>query len=387
MGEATPGVLERAELLDRNLDRLPTVIPDTVRGRRLLYADRLDEARTRFEHAYAKVTAEGGDYDRARCLYLLALLELRAGRWQRAKQQAAEGYDLMEQAGGEQNMSALLYPKSLVDAHLGLVEEARTAAEKGVALSHEAKDEIYWIANQAVLGFLELSLGNAPAAAGHLRPLPERLAAMGYGDPNIYPVLPDTVEALIGIGELEAAGELLEELAARAERLDSPWALATSLRCRGLLETADGDLASALAIFERALAAHEQMQQPFERAHTLLALGRTRRRAKQKRSARDSLQAALTIFEELGARLWAENARAELQRIGGRTPASGGLTPSEDRVALLVAEGKTNREVAAAFYLSERTVEGHLSRIYAKLGVRSRAELAHRLAVRGPQKV
>ena len=121
------------------------------------------------------------------------------------------------------------------------------------------------------------------------------------------------------------------------------------------------------------------MQQPFERARTLLVLGLTQRRAKQKRPARESLEAALAVFEELGARLWAEKARAELQRIGGRAPASGELTPSEQRVAALVGEGKTNREVATALYVSVRTVEGHLSRIYAKLGVRSRAELAHRL--------
>jgi DNA-binding CsgD family transcriptional regulator len=116
---------------------------------------------------------------------------------------------------------------------------------------------------------------------------------------------------------------------------------------------------------------------PFERARTLLAFGSTQRRAKQKRPARESLEQALATFEELGATLWAEKARAELARIGGR-PRVAGLTPSEERIAELVAEGRSNKEVAAALFLTVNTVEGALKRIYAKLGVRSRAELAAR---------
>jgi DNA-binding CsgD family transcriptional regulator len=169
----------------------------------------------------------------------------------------------------------------------------------------------------------------------------------------------------------------------RALRLDRSCTLATVHRGRGLLSAAKGDLAGSLDAFERALAQHERVAQPFELAGTLLAVGTVRRRAKQKRGARESLEQALTMFEQLGARLWTEKTRAELARIGGRAPASGALTSTEERVACLVAEGKTNREVAAALYVSERTVEGHLSRIYRKLGVRSRAELARRLAA-GP---
>jgi DNA-binding CsgD family transcriptional regulator len=145
-----------------------------------------------------------------------------------------------------------------------------------------------------------------------------------------------------------------------------------------LLDAAAGDLASALVSLERALAEHESRGWPFERAQTHLALGETQRRAKQKRPARESLQAALAIFEELGAALWAEKARAGLRRLGGRPRGLGELTPTEERVAALVGEGRTNREVAAALYITERTVEGHLTRIYAKLGLRSRAQLARR---------
>jgi DNA-binding NarL/FixJ family response regulator len=115
---------------------------------------------------------------------------------------------------------------------------------------------------------------------------------------------------------------------------------------------------------------------PFERARTLLARGALERRAKQRRAARDSLQQALDAFQDLGARLWAMQARAELASIGGRASPKGELTPSERRVAELVAEGRATKEVASLLFVSPKTVEGHLSRIYAKLGVRSRTELA-----------
>ena len=117
----------------------------------------------------------------------------------------------------------------------------------------------------------------------------------------------------------------------------------------------------------------------------MLALGAAQRRAKRRREARETLEEALALFERIGAALWAERARAELKRISGRAATPGALTPAEERVAALVAEGKTNREVAAALFLSDRTVEGHLSRIFGKLGVKHRAEVARALSARQTQ--
>ena len=119
---------------------------------------------------------------------------------------------------------------------------------------------------------------------------------------------------------------------------------------------------------------------PLDRARTLLALGVVQRRAKRRSEARKTLGEALAVFERIGAAIWSERARIELQRISGRAATPGALTPAEERVAALVAEGKTNREVGAALFLSDRTVEGHLSRVFGKLGVRSRTELARVLA-------
>ena len=194
--------------------------------------------------------------------------------------------------------------------------------------------------------------------------------------------LGDLLEALIAVGELDEADEILATWEARAGALDRAWALAILARCRALLLAARGDLAGAFASFERALAEHARSTDPFHHARTLLALGRTQRRAKQRGAARTTLEDALARFERLGAPLWAEQTRAELARIGGRAPSRGELTEAERRIARLVAKGSTNREVAAALFLTEHSVETALTRVYHKLGVRSRAELAHLLAAK-----
>ena len=167
----------------------------------------------------------------------------------------------------------------------------------------------------------------------------------------------------------------------RLSRIESPWGEASAGRCEGLILAADGDLGAAVSALERALTVHEQLPQPFDLARTLLALGAVQRRTRKRGAARDALERALAIFDELGAALWTEKARSELARVGGRTAAGDELTPTERRIAELVAKGKTNKEVAAQLFITPRTVEGHLTRIYAKLGVRSRAELAHRTSV------
>jgi DNA-binding CsgD family transcriptional regulator len=118
---------------------------------------------------------------------------------------------------------------------------------------------------------------------------------------------------------------------------------------------------------------------PFERARTLLVKGTIDRRRRQKRAARETLEQALDIFERLEAPLWAEKARQEIARVGVRSEAQQGLTPVEERIARLASTGQTNREIASALFISVKTVEDNLSRIYRKLGIRSRAQLGARL--------
>ena len=150
-------------------------------------------------------------------------------------------------------------------------------------------------------------------------------------------------------------------------------------RCRGLLAAAEGDLAAAFESFERGLVELDGLY-AFERGRTLLALGSARRQAKQKRLAREALEQALARFEELGARLWAERARAELRRISGRRPGAAGLTETEERVAQLAAQGHANKQIAAALFISVHTVEAHLTHVYRKLEISSRGQLAGRIA-------
>ena len=147
-----------------------------------------------------------------------------------------------------------------------------------------------------------------------------------------------------------------------------------------MLAAQGGSLDDAVAALREALAWHERVEIPLERGRTLMALGSVQRRMKKRSDARETFEDALETFERIGAVLWAERVRDEVRRISGRAKTPGALTPAEERVAALVAEGKTNREVAAALFLSDRTVEGHLSHVFGKLGVRSRAQLARALA-------
>ena len=184
------------------------------------------------------------------------------------------------------------------------------------------------------------------------------------------------IDAAIEAGELEEARELIEWIEPRAQRVDRPWALALAARGRALLAAAEGDPAASDAAFASAYEQHARRPQQFPTfglARTLLAHGTTSRRRRQKRLAHDRLEQALEIFERLGAASWAAKARSELARIGGRSLATGELSETERQIAERVGEGRSNKEVAAALSLSPKTVEWNLSKVYAKLGVRSRA--------------
>ncbi|HEU5279121.1 MAG TPA: AAA family ATPase [Gaiellaceae bacterium] len=380
-GHITPGVLERALALEPDAGYLRFYeSPSTVEGLRLMVLeDDLDGARARLLAAEAIAGDHGDDECRTLLLAQLAPLECRAGRLGSAERCATESYDLRQQFG--LGPGAHLYLLALVKAHQGRSEQAQAAAESARTLCEEAGNEIFTVRSLWVLGLVALSSGDHSKAARILAPLPERLARSGYGRMNMLEVLPDAIEALIGVGNLDRAGAQLEELDAIA-RLGSARARAQAARCRGLLGAAERNHAAALAAFDEAVTAHGRLPDPIERGRTFLALGQTQRRAGRRRAARGALAQALTIFEEVGAALWAEQARTELERLGGRASSAGALTGAEQRVAHLVAEGRTNREVAAALFVTERTVETHLTSIYRKLDVRSRTELAGRLAAR-----
>jgi DNA-binding CsgD family transcriptional regulator len=340
----------------------------TLFARCLMSADDLDPARAMLEDRLRRAGEVGDDEARVTLLLFLAWLEVRAGRLELAARHADEASAIQgSRAGG----------RALVAAYMGDVELARELAERALATSEADGDEILTRANRAVLGFLAFSLDDYAAAVDWFSPLMERYRIGLVGDPGLRDKvhLPDAIEALIALGRRSEAEELLAVWVDAGKRFDRPRIHATAARCRALLAAAAGDLEAALGHAEAALEHHRDLPVPFERARTLIVLGTLHRRAKHKAAARAALEQAVEILDGMGARLWAERARAELGRIGGRAAADG-LTPTEQRVAELVAEGRSNKEVAAELFVSVRTVEANLTRVYAKLGIRSRSELA-----------
>ena len=315
-------------------------------------------------------------------LVLLGTTESTLGLLDSALERAVEGRELATQSGQPTLVAYHLALESLVRAQKGQVEDARATALRAFELVPGTGGRPAELLATAALGQLELSLGDGAAAIERLDSSVEFVRRERFAEPAAIRFVVDQVEALIECGRREEAVELLDWYEGHARRLERASAIANCLRCRGLLAGQAGLLEDAIAMSEEALAWHDRVDIPLDRGRTLLALGAAQRRAKRRREARQTLEQALGIFDRIGAALWADRTRAELKRISGRAATPGALTPAEERVAALVAEGKTNREVGAALFLSDRTVEGHLSRIFGKLGIRHRGELAPVLAAR-----
>jgi DNA-binding CsgD family transcriptional regulator len=334
----------------------------------------IDERRAVLEHEYRE-WRERDELFSAHVLWQLAWIELWGGRWELAAEYAARARDINLQYGVEMNQDYI--PSSWIAAHRGQLELASEESERALRLCEE-QIGFHPPLLAAVPGLVALWRGAAATAAEHLHQADRQATALGWHAPDARPWTGDYAGALLELGQIDDAAQVIDRWEADAIRLGRNRVLAQVTRCRGLVAAARGDVDEAVSLLEQAVAQHDEVGDPFGRARSLLALGVIRRRARQKRAARDAIDAALVGFEGLGAATWAAEARSELGRIGGRTREVG-LTAAERRVAALVAEGRTNQEVAAALFLSERTVASHLTRIYAKLGVRSRTELARKV--------
>lgn len=360
--------------------------PATIAAFLLLYVGRSSEAREGLEALSTAAFDRGDESDLAFVMIWRSWLETRSGDFESAAALATEAVSLSALTGSRTMHAWAHTQRAYVHAHRGEVEEARSACAAAVGPVEQSGGLLpgLWIA--ASLALLELSLGDASAAWRVCEPLTEALEQRGIAEPVVQFFLPDALEALILIGELDRAEALLRTFGERACELDRTWALATSARCRGLLLAARGDLAGAQKAFEHALREHERIELPVDRARVLLSQGIVARRSGQRARARASLTEALEELERIGAPLWAERARAELRRVPiRRAAATDGLTATEEQVAELVAHGRSNKEVAQALFVSEKTVEANLTRIYRKLGVRSRSALAAQLAKPRPE--
>jgi DNA-binding CsgD family transcriptional regulator len=378
-------LIERALELEDTDDEWRSILgrirPAWVHGMLLEWAGDLDAARSTLTALRDTVLARGDEHTLGYVAHHLGRVECLAGNWELASHYAAECFETTVQTAQEEQRTFALTIRALVDAHLGRVAETRAATDEGLPLALAVGVVPAHLEMLAIRGFLEHSLGDAREAQRFLGPLPRAAAEAGFGEPALFRFHGDAIETLLALGQHDAATALLAELEEQARATGRVWALTIASRCRALLSAAGGESDAAYASLDRALELHEQLQEPFERGRTLLVRGTLQRRNRKKRPARESLTQALAVFDELGAELWSERARAELRRIGGRAPATPGvLTPTEERVAALVAAGRTYREVADALFISPKTVQWNLSKIYRKLGVRSRAELGAKLA-------
>jgi len=387
LAESLLGRESAVETAARALALQPAASEDRVLGQPLVavavhrwWTDALEQARADVLELLERARELGDESSLPYLLVLVGQVEILLGAFDEARSRALAGREAAEQSGQRTLVAYHLGLEGLVEAQRGRVARARAAGEGALELVPDTGGRPAELLARWAIGHLELALGDPNAAHAALGPSVELVRREGFGEPGAVRFVVDAVEALVELGRPAEAAELLEWYEGNARRLERVSALASSARCRGLLAAQDGELEDALGAYHEALGWHDRVDLPLDRARTLLALGMALRRAKRRREARETLERALAGFEQLDAVLWAERVRAELKRISGRAPAPGALTPAEERVAALVAEGKTNREVAATLFLSERTVEGHLSRVFGKLGVRSRTELARVLA-------
>jgi DNA-binding CsgD family transcriptional regulator len=313
-------------------------------------------------------------------LNLLARDQATTDQWLVAEATYQEATQLARETGQRTELALSLSGWAWVQARRGREAAVRAAATEALELSAILGSRLCEVWATAALGELELGLGEAVRAAGHFEHQQGLLRELAVTDVDLFPGA-ELVEVYLRLGRLSDAELVTSEFTAAASAKGQPWSMARALRCQGLLAD-DADLVSR---FEQALARHAETADAFETARTRLAYGERLRRARNRVLARTQLRKALEAFEHLDAAPWAERARTELaasgERLRRRDPSTlDELTPQELQIAMLLAQGRTTREAAAASFLSPKTIEYHLRHVYLKLGVHSREELARALA-------
>ena len=352
-------------------------------GVRLAFRGRVHDARTYLER-HLDLAEEYGEAQSVGSLYLqLCEIAIRAGSVAQAARLLGE-WDHWTAQGELELRSTGDRLRTLLFALRGEPEEARRLAAQVLAAPPDIATAVWneLEANRAG-GIASLLEHDGEGAVERLRSVWEHTVREGVDDPGAFPVAGDLVEALVETGDHDAAGAVTARLARLSSAQKHPWGQATAKRAGAMLRLVaryDDDAAAALA---GAAADYGRLGLQFERARTLLFLGRVQRRFKKRAEARRSLEEAARAFDDAGCTGWADHARSELARVSGKRSADeGDLTVSEQRAATLAATGLSNKEIASRLFITVYTVEAHLSHAYAKLGVRSRAELAHRLAGR-----
>ncbi|MGW4544097.1 AAA family ATPase [Streptomyces chartreusis] len=349
----------------------------------LMWLEQYPVARTLLERAVRGARDVGASERLAPYLTVLAETKLRTGHWDEAYALASEGAGLATETEQPVLQAYALSTLARIEAARGDTALCTELAGLFRGLLDSRGAELVSPYIEAALGLLDLGTGRYAEAAARLNDLQGQLRDLELREPSVLQCQPDLIEASLAAGDPTAARAGLAELRGQVLHAPSVWGNAVVERCRGLVDY--GEEATEHA-YRSALQLHELLQDPFAKARTELAYGRFLRRARKRRAAHRPLAAARQVFERLRADPWTALAETELRAAGFGTPhrrnrAPVDLTEQEMQVAVLVIKGHTNREVAATLFLSVKTVEYHLGHIYAKLSVRSRVELAGRLAV------
>ncbi|HET7182127.1 MAG TPA: LuxR C-terminal-related transcriptional regulator, partial [Candidatus Limnocylindrales bacterium] len=334
---------------------------------------RHEEARRLLGEARDALDQIGDDCDLAHALLWSAWNELRAGRLSDAAELAEQAATIAETTGSELLRTWACSVSALVAASRGDLASVDVHVRAALADGGASGIVVLWCAAATCLG--NLALDRPGPAADAMLTLPASALRARLPDPVLGFFVPDAAEALARAGMRDAAEAILAPFAAAATSRGRRWALAAALRAEASFRVQEERRPEAIEALRSALALHEPAELPLEHARALLHLGQLLRRTGQRRAARETLTAAAALFTESGADGWATLAADEVRRVPGRRRRAVELTPAEWRVAELSGRGMTNREVAAALFVSPKTVEATLARIYGKLAIATRAEL------------
>jgi DNA-binding CsgD family transcriptional regulator len=353
--------------------------PRALQGEDLLWAGELARATSLFEAVYADAVRSGEELLRPYCLYDLALADCAAGNLREAEERSREAVDAARDAEDTWAENLLLHPQALAQAWLGHAADARRSVARHLEDSKRRGHLLGIVRARSTVGLLCLSEGDGDAAARELVETVQMLDEMGIANPGAIPALPDAVDALAHAGDVARAESLLARLEEQASALDAPWPRAAVQRAHGVLQLSKGEADRACELLEQATVSFGRLGYRPDAARAALAWGRALLRGGRRTAATAVLADAREDFESMGAALWSQRAAQELERASPGRSAEG-LTVTERRIAGLVADGMKNRQIAEALFVSVATVEAHLTRIYRKLDVRSRSELARLVA-------
>ena len=333
-------------------------------------------SRARRRRAVAQLRGAGALGDLPIALDLLAASQVWFAEFGAATANAAEGLRLASATGQHLHASFQLATIARVDALQGREADCRAHAAEAMELAVAGGLAMTGAVALMALGQLELGLGRGEEALAHLQAIAEPGSDLAHPTVALYSA-PDLAEAAARARQPHLGRPALARFTAWADRVPVRWPAAAAARMRALLSERD----DADEHFEEALRLHADAELPFEQARTRLLYGEHLRRTRRRADARPHLRSALAVFERTGARPLAERAGGELRATGEtarrREPSTiDQLTPQELQIARFVSEGSSNREVAAKLFLSPRTVEYHLHKVFTKLGIASRVELA-----------